>query len=160
MRIGFISGGLLSLIVLIFSCNPSQENSTPSSSGPKVVESKGYVVPQDSMAPPKVIVVDESKLRRIPVGKPKLFPTNTNIHAAGTPKEIVVYATRFCTPGQGPIMISKTLPAQDSTFEAGIPELIHAKDADSRDQNPHSFSIFTKQNGLTHDGVGSVIRGQ
>jgi hypothetical protein len=41
------------------------------------------------MAEPKVILVDESKLKKVPVGTPRVVPTNTNVHAAGKPKVVV-----------------------------------------------------------------------
>ena len=41
------------------------------------MEAKGYMVPKDSMAEPKVILVDESKLKKIPVVTPKGDTVNT-----------------------------------------------------------------------------------
>jgi hypothetical protein len=39
------------------------------------VEVKGYLLPKDSMAAPKVILVDESKLKKITEGMSKVLIT-------------------------------------------------------------------------------------
>ena len=41
------------------------------------------------MAAPKFIALDKSKLKKIPVGKPIVIPTNTNIHPAGNGKVVL-----------------------------------------------------------------------
>jgi hypothetical protein len=82
---------ILVLLLVLFVCS-CKDNSKETSVGllhPKVVEARGYVVPKDSMAEPKVILVDESKLKKVPVGTPRVVPTNTNVHAAGKPKLVV-----------------------------------------------------------------------
>jgi len=65
---------ILVLLLVLFVCS-CKDNSNKTSVGllhPKVVEARGYVVPKDSMAQPKVVLVDESKLKKVPVGKPKV----------------------------------------------------------------------------------------
>jgi len=74
---------LSAILLIFFSCDRQQKQTRPKAFGPIVVEAEGYVVPKDSMAEPRVIPVDESNLKKIPVGKPKVVLTNTNIHPAG-----------------------------------------------------------------------------
>ena len=75
---------------MVLSCARQQDQKSTTFFAPAVVEAKGYVVPKDSMAEPQVIAVDESKLKKIPVGKLTSVPANTNIHPVGIPKIVLV----------------------------------------------------------------------
>ena len=143
-------------VLILCSCN-NEERKQHQTSTPKVVEAKGYVVPKDSMAEPKVILLDESKLKKIPVGKPKVVPTNTNVHLAGIPKVILAGTPRICTPGQDTLLPPKVVTAIDSPFVAGIPEVTLAKDLHIQDNNPNSFSSFSKLQGLKHGGISCIL---
>ena len=119
-------------------------------------ESPGYVVPKDSMAEPKVIPVGKPTVVR--AGKPKVVLTNTNVHPAGIPKVVIAGIPKVCTPGQDSFSLPKTVPAIDSPFIAGIPEVVIAKEAYTKEQNPQNFSSFGKLQGLkgrSMPGVGS-----
>ena len=131
------------VVFFFFACNNGQKPSE-GYTGPKVVEAKGYVVPADSMAKPVVIPVDESKLKKIPIGKPKVIPIHSNVHPAGKPKVVVAGTPRICTPGQDGFSLPKTVPAIDRPFIAGIPEIVEAKDPSTKDSNPHGFRTFDK----------------
>src|SRR5437764_58534 len=90
---------LLLSFILFFSC--IEENKTrPNAYAPKVVEARGYIVPKDSMAEPRVILINEDSLIKIPAGQFRIVPTNTNIHPAGIPKVVLAGMPRVCTPGQ------------------------------------------------------------
>jgi ligand-binding sensor domain-containing protein/class 3 adenylate cyclase len=138
------------IILLLFSCNQQEQQTNAVTFDPKVVEAHGYVVPKDSMAEPRVIFVDEKKLKKIPVGVPKVVLTNTNVHPAGIPKVVIAGSPKVCTPGQGNFSLPKTVPAIDSPFMVGIPEIVIAKEAYAKDQNPQNFSFFGKLQGLKH----------
>jgi len=153
----FTSFLLLISVISFFSCTQHKEQERPMTFAPKVVAANGYVVPKDSMAKPTVILVDESKLKKIPVGTPKVVLTNTNIHPAGKPKIILAGTPRVCTPGQDTFLLAKTVPAIDSPFVAGIPEVVIAKDAYIRDQNPENFSSFGKLQGLKHGNINCML---
>ena len=79
----------LILFLFTFSCTKKQQGNTSHLHQHKVVPTKGYVVPKDSMAEPRLIPVDEGKLKKIPVGQARVVPTNTNIHPAGKPKVVI-----------------------------------------------------------------------
>ena len=144
--------------MFLFSCSQKEERERPNTFAPKVVEAKGYVLPKDSMAEPKVVLVDESKIQKIPVGKPKVVPTNTNVHIAGEPKIVVAGTPKVIIPGQDTFPLPKTIPAIDSPFVAGIPEVTLAKDPHINDNNPHSFSSFSKLQGLKHDAIRCMLQ--
>ena len=114
-----------------------------------VVKAQGYVVPLDSMAKPKFIPVDdESKLHKIPAGKPKVVPILSNIHPAGKPKVVKAGKPRICTPGKDGFSLPKTLSAIGRPFLVGLPKVVRAKEAYAKDQNPQSFSTFNNLQGL------------
>ena len=58
-----------------------------------------------------------------PAGQPRVIPTTTNIHPAVTPKVVIAGVPQIYTPGQDSLLLPKTVPAIDSPFIAGIPEV-------------------------------------
>jgi hypothetical protein len=54
----------LLLFVFLLACNNKEKENHQTSVAPKVTGANGYVVPKDSMAAPKVIAVDETKLKK------------------------------------------------------------------------------------------------
>ena len=157
--VNFISYIFLVLLILSsFSCKQKNRLYTNTHTI-KVMEAHGYMVPKDSMATPKVILVDESKLTKVPVGKPKIVPTNTNVHPAGQGKVVMVDETklRIITPGTDTFSLPKIVPAIDSHFVAGVPEVTIAKDPHIQDNNPHSFSSFSKLQGLNYGVISCIL---
>lgn len=125
----------------------------PDTFAPKIAEANGYLVPKDSMAVPKSIPVDESKLKKISAGKPFIVPVNSNIFIAGVPKVINAGKPKVITPGTDTFLLPKTIPAIDSPFVAGIPEVFIAKDMTIKS----SFSTYGKQHGLKHHIVTCLL---
>jgi ligand-binding sensor domain-containing protein/serine phosphatase RsbU (regulator of sigma subunit) len=144
------------LFLFAFSCTEKNRNQN-NTNQVKVVEASAFVVPEDSMAAPKVILVDQSKLKKILVGKLNVVGTNTNIHPVGKPQKISVGQPRICKLGQAPFKLPKRVLAKDSSFEAGIPQIVIAKDAYTKDQNPENFSSFSKLQGLTHTNINFLF---
>jgi ligand-binding sensor domain-containing protein/signal transduction histidine kinase len=155
------------LILLLFTitcslftvfCTRQQEQKRANSFAPKVVEAKGYVVPIDSLAEPKVTFIDESKLKKIPVGNPVVINTNTNIHPAGQPKIVLIEQPRVITPGQDSFSLPKTEQAVDSQFMTGIPEVVIAKHANFKDQNSQNFCSFSMLQGLKNNRIICLLQ--
>nr|WP_290935754.1 two-component regulator propeller domain-containing protein [Haliscomenobacter sp.] len=144
--------------LFFFSCNQPKEQEHPTIIAPKVMATIGYTVPNDSVTPPKVVVVDERKLKKVKAGTPKVVPTHTNVHPAGKPKIVLVGTPRVCIPGQDTFLVPKTVPAIDRPFAAGIPEVVIAKDALVKDQNPAGFSSFSKLQGLKHGDITCMLQ--
>ncbi len=61
---------------------------------PEVVEAKGYVVPEDKMAPPEISPAKEIKSKAI--NKPTVVILNSNVHPVGKPI-IVLAGAPICT---------------------------------------------------------------
>jgi ligand-binding sensor domain-containing protein/signal transduction histidine kinase len=144
----------ITALLVIFSCNTNQEQSIISL-GVKVVEAHGYIVPNDSMTAPKVIPAGKPKVVR--AGKPRVVLTHTKVHPAGIPRVVKAGIPKVCTPGQDSFSLPKTVPAIDSPFMAGIPEVVIAKEAYIKDQNPQNFSFFGKLQGLKNAYISCIL---
>ncbi len=148
---------LISILFLFLTgCNRHQEQKTTNSFSPRIVESKGYVVPKDSMAEPKVVMAGKPKIIR--AGKPQVVLTNTNVFPAGIPKVVLAGKPEIFTPGLDSFLLPKTVPAIDSPYVAGIPEMVLAKDAYIKDNNPQNFSSFTKLQGLKANNIFCIMQ--
>jgi ligand-binding sensor domain-containing protein/class 3 adenylate cyclase len=148
---------LLFLPLFIYACNQEQKEINEKHISPKIQKTKGYEVPKDSLTAPKIVFVDETKLKKVLAGKPEVIPTDLNIYPAGAPKIILVGKPRICTPGKDSFLLPKIVPAIDSTFPAGIPTIILAKEMASKDQNPQNFSYFSKLQGLPHNNIFGLL---
>ena len=147
----------ISSILLFFSCQEKNKQQT-NTHQIKVVEAKGYIVPQDSITEPIVIPLDESKLRKVLLGSPTVKPTNTNIHSVGIPRVVIPGTPRICVPGKDSFLLPKTLPVKGKKIPCGIPEIVIAKDFATKDQNPKNFGTFSKLQGLKSNHVRSIIQ--
>ncbi|MEP6597056.1 MAG: two-component regulator propeller domain-containing protein, partial [Ginsengibacter sp.] len=142
--------------LLHYACKrPQKQQNILDQYAPKVVVAHGYIVPKDSMAEPKVIPAGKPTVVR--AGKPKVVPTNTNVHPAGIPRVVIAGVPRKCTPGQDSFSLSKKVLAIDSPFIAGIPEVVIAKEAYTKDQNPQNFSSFSKLQGLRSAAISCLL---
>ena len=144
------------LFLFLLACNRPQKQVNTNSFSPRVVEVKGYVVPKDSMAEPKVVPVGKPTV--IKAGKPEVVLTNTNVVPAGAPKVVLAGKPEIFTPGLDSFLLPKTVPAIDSPYVAGIPEMVLAKDAYIKDNNPQNFSSFTKLQGLKHNNIFCIMQ--
>ncbi|WP_373496362.1 two-component regulator propeller domain-containing protein, partial [Aquiflexum sp.] len=143
-------------LMFLFACNSKKEPSYPDTFAPKVVEARGYVVPKDQISPPKVIPAGKPKV--VHAGTPKVIPASSNVYPAGIPKVVVAGVPRVCTPGKDGFSLPPIVPAIDSPFIAGIPEVVIAKEAQTKEQNPHSFSFFSKLQGLKHNEIYCLLQ--
>ena len=143
------------LLLIICSCNQEQDQIRPGVFAPKVVKGIGYLVPGSSVIKPIMVIVKNPKV--VPVGKPVVIPTNTNIHYAAIPKVVLAGTPRIATPGQGGFSMPKKIPASAIPIAAGLPEVIIAQDAASKDQNPKNLSSFGKLQGLKHGLINCLL---
>ena len=139
------------IILLTLACTKQQSKDTSLAHSPLTVVAKGFIVPNDSMASPKIVLAGQPT--RIPVGKPNIVYTNTNEFLAGQPTIILAGNPRINTPGQDTFLIPKTVPAIDKPFIGGMPIVETAKDAYIKDQNPQNFSTFGKHQGLNYNSI-------
>lgn len=135
-------------IFSVFSCNQQSEKTKVHAIESKGIESKGYIVPKDSMAVPKVIRVE--KLKKVSVVSPKVVIVPTNIHPVVNPKVVLAGLPKICTPGQDTFAFPETVHAIGERVLAGLPYMSAAQSATTKDKNPNSFSIFGKLQGLNN----------
>ena len=133
------------LFSVLFSCKQEPDRSKLNY-GPNVVEAKGYLVPKDSILPPKVL----------PREMPIIVPAIINIVTASTPKEHPVDSFRphytvipeVFTPGEDGVLLPKVVPAKGKKISAGLPRVVPAEEVKAADPNPNNFSSFNKIEGL------------
>ena len=80
------------------------------------------------------------------------------MHPAGVPRVVVAGVPKVCTPGQDSFSLPKTVPAIDSPFTAGIPEVVTAGEASTKDHNPQNFSSFGKLQGLKGINIWDMVQ--
>lgn len=100
---------LLSLV--FFTCSEKKQENTANLNQPNIIPAKGYVVPKDSMADPEIILIDESKLKKIPAGKPTVVPFGEYENPTLEPKVVTAGAPRICIPGKDTFSLPKTKKA-------------------------------------------------
>lgn len=147
-------GMLMILGEMLFSCK--QHTDEPLNKYQlKVVEAKGYEVPKDNMASPKIIPVGNPKIA--PVEKYTVVAVPANVKPAGNPKVVVAGVSKVCTPGQGSFSLPQIVPVIESPIVAGLPKVMPAKEIYSIDPNPQNFSSFNKLQGLQYTNIQSII---
>jgi len=77
----------------------------------------------------------------------------------GTPRTIQAGIPRINTPGQDSFKLPRVVPAIDSPFTAGLPEVVIAKDPGQiNNNNSASFSSFKVLHGLKTNLIFSIIQ--
>jgi ligand-binding sensor domain-containing protein len=145
------------ILLLFFSCSSKKKQSQPSFT-PKVVEAHGYVVPEDSIAEPTVIIpANAASTWPVEVVKPNVAVTNTNVFPAPIPIVVMDEVAEVCIPGQDGFSLPQTVPVVDSPFMAGIPKIVSARQPYAKEQNSQNFSSFGKLQGLKSDDISCFI---
>jgi PAS domain S-box-containing protein len=143
-------------VLFFISCRPSNLSKEQQQKTSHIFESKGYVVPDDSMVAPEVspaVVKKTFKIGKLPVNISK-----SNVHPAKDPVLLAIKNPEICTPGIGifhqptinQVVIRKKLCKE--------PEIVLAKDPYSKEKNPDNFVSFNKLQGLKHDQVREIIQ--
>mgnify|MGYP003823615375 CR=1 FL=1 len=145
------------LFLFFSSCNLKQEKTMVQATGPKVIEAKEYIVPADSLQEPAIKVIDERSLRKIPPGTPSRVLTNNIVRFSGKPKVVLAGKPHETIPGQDTFALPISVPIAGYKVDAGIPEVVTAKDPYHKDQNPQNFSSFSKKQGLKNAFVSTII---
>lgn len=143
-----------------YSCDheKNQKKETQNSAFSGRDQVKGYIVPKDSIAAPRIVLIDESSLRKVQVGQPNIILANENIRPVGKGKVIQAGNPLIFIPGNDTLTLPEKVVAIDSSFVAGIPETNVAKDAAIKDVNPQGFSSFGKLQGIKHGNVNCLLQ--
>ena len=149
----------LALLFLFSSCN-SRKQSPANFTGvkPMVTEAEMEIPRKRGLTGPRVISAGRPEI--VLAGKPVVTAANTNMKKAGRPVAIKALEPSVYIPGQDGVELPPVVPANDSTFIAGLPELITVRSPYSRIHNPFSFSFYTRLQGLRHDDISSLVQDQ
>lgn len=146
------------LLLLIVACNMvNKEENNYNRHTIKVVEAKGYVVPKDSMAEPTVIPVDESKLKKVQVGKPKVVPDNLNVYPVVDPKAVLLGKPRVCTPGKDTFSLPKTIAAIHNPVIVKQPKSIPSLPFRMKDRATSCIQYLDVDEGMISSYVYSIL---
>jgi len=136
--------------IALLGCFPSSCKKDTSASAvhrtPRITEARGYVVPQDSLLPPKILP------RETPIVVPAIEKTMVNRPANKSPIDSVRTAytikPQVFTPGENGISLPKVVPAKGIPITAGLPKVVAAQEVMAADPNPNNFSSFNRIEGL------------
>jgi ligand-binding sensor domain-containing protein/signal transduction histidine kinase len=145
----------ITAVFILPACNHKEQQTEQSANGPRIVEARGFIVPQDSISAPVAIPFDESKLKRTLARKPKVNTVPSNVFLAGKPKMTAAGQPRVSTPGLDSFALPKITPAVFHTVTAPSPQVVLAKDP--LPKGPRSFSSYSKAQGLKSNSVTSVL---
>ena len=149
----------LFLFISLLLCACSRQNKHQTSfdfNPPKVIEVKGYIVPQNKMAPPEITPVKEIKSKA--VSKPKTITFIQIFIPVAKPKIVAAGAPKICTPGRDGFALPTIVPAIDSPFQSRYSRSNNGKDPQINDNNPASFSAFKVLQGLKTNLIFPVIQ--
>ncbi|MCX8079829.1 MAG: SpoIIE family protein phosphatase [Bacteroidia bacterium] len=152
--------GLLIVLLIFLHCCNDKKDKQPSLQNaplPKALPARGYVVPPDSMRPPKVVSVDEKKLKKIPAGQPKIIPAHPNVHKSGTPKTVKAGKPGVITPGTDTFPLPKVVPAIDSPFMARQPKPVPALPTRMKDAATCNMQYLDVDQGMNSSYVWSIL---
>lgn len=149
----------IGLLFLVFSCTSKKEEHQLNYTI-KVVEAKPVSIHPDSIIEPNIIPLNENSVNKKAVVNSSIFPAYSNILSAGSPTVISAGTPKIFISDQDTVSLPQVVNAVDSPFVAGIPQVVFAKDAYIKDQNPHSFSTFNKLQGLKHGTINCLLEDQ
>ena len=147
---------ILLIFILFLSCNRQEDKKNAPVFAPETAEAHGYVIPDDSISDPITIVAGKPIM--VKAGKSQETSTGENVKPAGKPEITLAGVPEIRTPGQDGYTIPREIISTDHTFLSGIPEIVIAKDAYSKDINPYSLTAFGTIQGLKHNQIRCLIQ--
>jgi ligand-binding sensor domain-containing protein/anti-sigma regulatory factor (Ser/Thr protein kinase) len=148
---------LIIFCLLQFACETDkQQQNSFDFKPPKVIEAKAYRVPPEKMTPPKVVPV--SGVKKIVAGKPEIVQLKSNVFPAKAERMIPAGAPKLFIPGGGSFESPRVVPAIDSPFAAGLPEIVMLRDIYIKENNPENFSSIKAMHGLNSNEISSLCQ--
>ena len=137
------------LAILLLSCIPSTRNDKGLPTvhhAPRITEARGYVLPKDSMLPPKIIPREAPII--VPAIEKTIVNRPANVYPIDSTKTVFTIKPHVFTPGEDGISLPKVVPAKGITLSAGLPKVVTAQEVMAADPNPNNFSSFNRIEGL------------
>jgi hypothetical protein len=85
------------------------------------------------------------------------MPSSTSLLENFSEQTILAGEPEISIPGENGLDLLFQLNAKDSIARSGIPDPVVAPAAYTKPDNPHSFSFYTRQQGMIHDDISAVI---
>jgi ligand-binding sensor domain-containing protein/signal transduction histidine kinase len=121
---------------------------------PEVAPAIGRQVPDSNRQP--AIIVKAGKPAIIAAGKPVTVYNSTNVHSAANPEQKQVY---FTAPKRREHLKPPVVKlAIDHPIVVGVPQVILAKDASFKDNDPANFSSFKSLQGLLQPLIECIMQ--
>ncbi|HOY48129.1 MAG TPA: two-component regulator propeller domain-containing protein [Flavobacteriales bacterium] len=144
------------LLVLFFSCS-SETKKQPADYGPKVTDAIGKVIPAESIEPPKIIVLDESKLKHIPIGKPIAYPLANNVIPVGKPTIVPLTLPIEFIPGKDSLEAPEITLVKDKPFVPKKRMPVTALPLRTKDGARYNFNYLSEDQGMNSSLVLSIL---
>ena len=148
---------LLLVFVVVYACSNKQEKKSRESQL-KISKLKGVVVPEDSVLPPVVKVIDESTLQRTKLSKTTKSISQGYIFPAGAPNIVMVGEPNQITPGKDSIKRPFLFKSPGKVVQAGYPHVVIAKEPIVKDANHANFSFYKTLQGLKHNSIRCLLQ--
>ena len=125
--------------ILHAACTKQKEGLATSYFKPsKIVEAKTYKVPLKKAIPPNV--VPALGMKKILAGKPETVDLKSNVFSAKPTRIVFAGPPKLILPNGEVYKLPEVVPAIDSSFIAGAPEIILMKDLFIKENN-ESFEL-------------------
>jgi ligand-binding sensor domain-containing protein len=143
--------------LVLFTCSDKKQEYTANLIQPKIVAAKGYLVPKDSIAEPVIIQIDESKLKKIPAGKPTVVSSNEYENPGHEPKIVTAGTPRVCIPGHDTFSLPKTKKAIHRPILVKQPKPVQALPFRMKDDANCNIQYLDVEQGMISSYVRSII---
>lgn len=146
---------VLSLILLL-SCNSGSKQDASFTPTNTKVKFRGYVVPADSLDPPKV--VQAGIPRTVKISPPRVVAEKIHFKINAEPARLLKNHMTVCSPGRDGYAKPKTVMATGQSFLVDAPEIVVAKNPSSRDDNQHGFISYGAIQGLKANHIRCLLQ--
>ncbi|HRE97355.1 MAG TPA: two-component regulator propeller domain-containing protein [Flavobacteriales bacterium] len=152
--------GFSLLCILYFVSCTTKSGQQSDSYSIKTVQSKGKILPNAQLKKQGRFDSDYLQPKIFNAEHPTVVSAESFIRSLAIKKSVPVKVPQAITPGADTFKLPLRITITDSSFIAGIPESIIAKDAYIKDQNPHNFSSYGKLQGLKHGTINCLLEDQ
>ena len=140
--------------ILVMGCR-QEEAHTIVGAGPKIVKANGYLVPKDSVLPPKVLQREAPRV--VPAIKNEMVTKHANRYQINKERARSTIVPELAILGEKGILRPKVVPAKGRVVMAGLPAVVTAQEVRSLDSNPYNFSSFNKLQGISDKDVQYIF---
>jgi ligand-binding sensor domain-containing protein/signal transduction histidine kinase len=138
----------------LWSCD-QQHNPTSTFVGPNVINTKGSVISTDTMPSPEVLPLGTQK--EVPVGKPAVIPMKERTKPASV-TVVTAGVPTVAVPGRDSFLLPKVVAATPKVVPAGLPQVVPAQPAYTKDYNPYNFTVFGLLQGLVESQIHTIYQ--